>query len=369
MQFAAVTIANGYKVICVETERGFSVKRVRQVGLNSSEIWNNSSELLQMLEYHTSDVDVAMQRLLMSSPSTLEQMLHVLSKLETSAEQLVELVMCFSELWLICRQRAFSSVISSLLHEHSINFIAECVGAVARLCKKRCGLRITKDGMCFVANDTLREQGNFLSVLIPPRPDFEVYNFAGVSEERDEIVMELDIDDFEKSVTGVHSYLKIKLRQKPNQKPFLQLELRDKGTVHELPVKLIKTAHWPLYRRPDVPRGMMGVYFPPIKSVLRVLQSLRHVGNKNIVSFQIMNTLKVSNGGEMHLKCRMDQAEVTVYFSELANDTITEEQSQEHWCTVRLSLKIVHMFFSGFMFMANLNVLLSKFLFLCGYMC
>lgn len=29
--------------------------------------------------------------------------------------------------------------------------------------------------------------------------------------------MELDIDDFEKSVTGVHSYLKIKLRQKPNQ--------------------------------------------------------------------------------------------------------------------------------------------------------
>ncbi|RCN26721.1 hypothetical protein ANCCAN_27553 [Ancylostoma caninum] len=138
------------------------------------------------------------------------------------------------------------------------------------------------------------------------------------------------------------------------QKPFLQLELRDKGTVHELPVKLIKTAHWPLYRRPDVPRGMMGVYFPPIKSVLRVLQSLRHVGNKNI-------TLKISNGGEMHLKCRMDQAEVTVYFSELANDTITEEQSQEHWCTVRLSLKIVHMFFSAFMFMANLNVLLSKF--------
>ncbi|EYB88279.1 hypothetical protein Y032_0250g162 [Ancylostoma ceylanicum] len=231
--------------------------------------------------------------------------------------------------------------------------IAECVGAVARLCKKRCGLRITKDGMCFVANDTLREQGNFLSVLIPPRPDFEVYNFAGVSEEMNEIVMELDIDDFEKSVTGVHSYLKIKLRQKPNQKPFLQLELRDKGTVHELPVKLIKTAHWPLYRRPDVPRGMMGVYFPPIKSVLRVLQSLRHVGNKNI-------TLKVSNGGEMHLRCRMDQAEVTVYFSELANDTITEEQSQEHWCTVRLSLKIVHMFFSGFMFMANLNVLLSE---------
>ncbi|RCN30115.1 hypothetical protein ANCCAN_24116 [Ancylostoma caninum] len=31
MQFAAVTIANGHRVICVETERGFSVKRLRQV--------------------------------------------------------------------------------------------------------------------------------------------------------------------------------------------------------------------------------------------------------------------------------------------------------------------------------------------------
>ncbi|VDM73087.1 unnamed protein product [Strongylus vulgaris] len=144
--------------------------------------------------------------------------------------------------------------------------------------------------MCFVAHDTLREQGNFLSVLIPPRPDFEVFNFAGFSEERDEIVMELDIEDFERNVIGGHSYLKMKLRQKANQKPFLQVELRDRGTRHELPVRLIKTAQWSMFRRPDVPRGV---------------------------------TLKVNNNGEMHLRCRMDQAEVTVYFSDLANDTIT----------------------------------------------
>ncbi|VDK48760.1 unnamed protein product [Cylicostephanus goldi] len=183
--------------------------------------------------------------------------------------------------------------------------------------------------MCFVANDTLREQGNFLSVLIPPRPDFETFNFAGVSEERDEIVMELDIEDLEKSVVGVHSYLKIKLRQKPNQKPFLQVELRDKGTIHELPVRLIKTAHWAMFRRPDVPRGVLGVYFPPIRSVMRVLQSLKHVGNKNV-------TLKVNNNGEMHLKCRMDQAEVTIYFSDLANDTLTGR-----FCTNQISVLII----------------------------
>ncbi|EPB76201.1 hypothetical protein ANCCEY_04679 [Ancylostoma ceylanicum] len=273
MQFAAVTIANGHKVVCVETERGFSVKRVRQI-----------------LEHHTDDVDVAMQRLLMSSPSTLEQLVHVLSKLETSAEPLADtsvlIVDAVATFFRGCsskedfkKWRDVLSIVGNIAVHHNIAVICvnhvtsrqdttsgewstspflskECVGAVARLCKKRCGLRITKDGMCFVANDTLREQGNFLSVLIPPRPDFEVYNFAGVSEEMNEIVMELDIDDFEKSVTGVHSYLKIKLRQKPNQ------------------------------------------------------------------------TLKVSNGGEMHLRCRMDQAEVTVYFSELANDTITGQLAQ-----------------------------------------
>ncbi|KAJ1372201.1 hypothetical protein KIN20_034293 [Parelaphostrongylus tenuis] len=242
----------------------------------------------------------------------------------------------------------FSAILSE---QGSVESFSRSIGAISRMCKKRCGLRITDEGMCFVASDTLREQGHFLSVLIPSRPDFEVFNFAGVSEERNEIVMELDVDYFEKSVCGAQSYLKIKLRQKSDQKPFLQLELRDRGVVHELPIKLVKIAHWDVYQRPIVAQGMMGVYFPPVKSVMRILQSLKHVGNRNI-------TVKVSNSGEMHLKCRINQAEITVYFTDLANDTVAEQQSQDHWCTVRLSLKVIHMFFSSFMFMAHSNVLL-----------
>ncbi|VDM80592.1 unnamed protein product [Strongylus vulgaris] len=34
MQFAAVTIASGRNVMCIETERGFSVKRVREVSFS-----------------------------------------------------------------------------------------------------------------------------------------------------------------------------------------------------------------------------------------------------------------------------------------------------------------------------------------------
>lgn len=43
-----------------------------------------------MLECHTKDVDIAMQRLLLSSPSTLEQMVYILNKLEASTEQLAD---------------------------------------------------------------------------------------------------------------------------------------------------------------------------------------------------------------------------------------------------------------------------------------
>ncbi|XGW17407.1 hypothetical protein V3C99_002201 [Haemonchus contortus] len=243
----------------------------------------------------------------------------------------------------------FSAVLSE---QGSVESFAKGIGAVAKMCKRRCGLRITQEGMCFVANETLQQQGNFLNVLIPARPDFDVFNFVGVSDERNEIVMELDIEVFEKSVAGSRSHLKVKLRQKPEQGPFLQLELRDKLTVHEIPVKLLKTAHWLKYQRPDLPNPTMGVYFPPIKSVMRVLHSLKNVCNKNI-------SLKVSNSGEMHLKCLAEQADITVYFSNLMNDTITEEQTEEQWCTVRLPLKVVHMFFSAFMYMAHFNVLLN----------
>ncbi|KAK6050566.1 Hus1-like protein [Cooperia oncophora] len=149
----------------------------------------------------------------------------------------------------------------------------------------------------------------------------------------------------------------MKLRQKPEESgawriPFLQLELRDRLTVHEIPIKLLKTAYWPKYQRPDLPNSMMGIYFPPVKSVMKVLHSLKNVTNKNI-------TLKVSNSGEMHLKCLVEHADITVYFTNLMNDTMTEEQSQEQWYTVRVPLKVVHMFFAGFMYMAHFNVLLN----------
>uniref|UniRef100_A0A7I5E8T7 RECA_2 domain-containing protein n=1 Tax=Haemonchus contortus TaxID=6289 RepID=A0A7I5E8T7_HAECO len=71
MQLAATSIANGLDVVCVETERGFSVKRVHQ-----------------MLEFRAENVEEALQHLLISSPSTIEQFMHVLTKLEQSTEEL-----------------------------------------------------------------------------------------------------------------------------------------------------------------------------------------------------------------------------------------------------------------------------------------
>nr|CDJ88630.1 DNA repair protein RAD51 3 [Haemonchus contortus] len=71
MQVAAVSVANGLDVVCVETERGFSVKRVHQ-----------------MLEFRAENVEEALQHLLISSPSTMEQFMHVLTKLEQSTEEL-----------------------------------------------------------------------------------------------------------------------------------------------------------------------------------------------------------------------------------------------------------------------------------------
>ncbi|KHJ88036.1 hypothetical protein OESDEN_12175 [Oesophagostomum dentatum] len=73
MQLVATTISNGRNVICIETERGFSVNRVRQ-----------------MLEFRSKHIDSALQRLLISSPSTLEQLMNVLCRLEDSSQQLDE---------------------------------------------------------------------------------------------------------------------------------------------------------------------------------------------------------------------------------------------------------------------------------------
>ncbi|KAK6050565.1 hypothetical protein COOONC_11927 [Cooperia oncophora] len=65
----------------------------------------------------------------------------------------------------------FSAVLSE---QGNVESFAKCVGAVAKMCKKQCGLRITEEGLCFVANETLQGQGNFLSTLWECRERKEV---------------------------------------------------------------------------------------------------------------------------------------------------------------------------------------------------
>ncbi|KAK6049662.1 Hus1-like protein [Cooperia oncophora] len=252
----------------------------------------------------------------------MEQFMHVLTKLEQATEELSKTsVLIVDSIATFFRgsvhkddfqnwRRVLTILCNVALH-HNVAVVMRFSAVLSEQGNVESFARL-----CFVANETLQGQGNFLSVRIPSSPDFDTFNFVGMSEERNEIVLELDIEVFEKSVAGSCTHLKMKLRQKPEEGPFLQLELRDRLTVHEIPIKLLKTAYWPKYQRPDLPNSMMGIYFPPVKSVMKVLHSLKNVTNKNI-------TLKVSNSGEMHLKCLVEHADITVYFTNLMNDTMT----------------------------------------------
>uniref|UniRef100_A0A1I7X6G5 RECA_2 domain-containing protein n=1 Tax=Heterorhabditis bacteriophora TaxID=37862 RepID=A0A1I7X6G5_HETBA len=398
MQLTVHSIIKGKKVICIETERGFSLRRIQQLFellIPERSVLELMSNLLISMPNSFEELMVSLSQLVldeqkmkemnvlivdsiatffrgedMSYRANLEKIGAILCKIAThyglaviltnhvtsspnSITGMWETHACLGSSWshrITVRvwmerdendgKRRITLIKSPLTSERSAEYditetgvvlkdsdsgessvswisFLEYVGAVAKFCKKRCGLRITTNGLCFIINESLRDGGNWLSLLIPPRPTFDSFAFAGLSEDKNEIVLELDVDDFAKSITGSHNYVKIKLSNR-NQGPHFRIELRSIDIIHEVPVTVIQSKNWPMY-------------------------------NKPFVGDQKARTL-VSSNGEMHLEAHVEHANVTVYFSDLSNDANAENGLDEQWANVKLTLKLVHQFLTNFMF-------------------
>lgn len=79
---------------------------------------------------------------------------------------------------------------------------------------------------------------------------FSSYVFDGISQEHNEILFELPVEDLTNSLSTKENMMKMKLTQR-NDVPHLVIELRTICIVHEIPIKFILVKNWPDYGMPN----------------------------------------------------------------------------------------------------------------------
>lgn len=196
-----------------------------------------------------------------------------------------------------------------LADQGAADTFSKIVEIVSRLCKERVTLRITNDAMIFVNADFIRSNGIFMQISLVVREFFSTFTMAGVSEEFNEIYMELDKDYLYRSINAKEQATKMRLTKIGNI-PHIKVEQKTCAIVHEMPIDLIPTRQWKHYAMPAIDNVKVAIYLPPLGTIRSLISSIKNMGMKFL-------TIRANQRGELHLNGDMDAVQIGIYLSDL----------------------------------------------------
>ncbi|VDN03996.1 unnamed protein product [Thelazia callipaeda] len=164
---------------------------------------------------------------------------------------------------------------------------------------------------------------------------------SGVSEEQNEIYMEIDKDYLFRSVYAKDRSTKIRL-VRLGIIPHLKVEQKSCDMVHDIPVFLIPTKYWKTYDIPALNNVQVALYLPSLSTVRNLVNSFKNMGVKYM-------TIKGNQEGELQFCGDLDSTNIAVYFSNLQNVCLQDGDDCDRnelrvLRRVRVDIKAVHTF-------------------------
>ncbi|VDK76573.1 unnamed protein product [Litomosoides sigmodontis] len=193
---------------------------------------------------------------------------------------------------------------------------------VAKLCKEKVTLRITSNAIYLLNPCPLANNGNYLQVALNVAEFFSTYIMGGVSEEFNEIYMEVEKDYLFRSLSVKDRSTKIRLVKLGNV-PHLKVEQRSCGMTHDLPVILIPTKYWKTYDMPALNNISVMLYLPSLSTVRSLVTSFKNMGVKYV-------EIKGSQKGELQFCGDLDMANIAVHFSNLSAASLQNGHGTVH---------------------------------------
>ncbi|XP_075747929.1 checkpoint protein HUS1-like [Rhipicephalus microplus] len=213
-----------------------------------------------------------------------------------------------------------------------IQQLSKIVHTVSKLAKD-VTLRITADCVYFILNEDAVSGGGWLWADIPQETLFQEYNMQGVSEEFNEIYLDIVADHIVKALKSAAAARSLKVKLTKRQTPCLSFEIEmpslvstSRTVVHDVPVSVIPRRLWNNFAQPDVEEGDIVTHMPSLKVMKNVVDKM-----KNLSSYA---TLTISRDHAMTLSVQTDMVTVTTHFRGLQfplsrDGTITHDGSYE----------------------------------------
>ncbi|XP_077561936.1 hus1-like checkpoint clamp component isoform X2 [Haemaphysalis longicornis] len=143
----------------------------------------------------------------------------------------------------------------------SIQQFSKIVHTVSKLAKDTT-VRITTDCVYFILNEDAVSGGGWLWADIPQETLFQEFNMQGVSEEFNEIYLDVVVDHLVKALRSAAAAKSLKMKLTKKQTPCLTFEIElpslvsaPRTVVHDVPVSVIARRMWANFAQPEVEAG------------------------------------------------------------------------------------------------------------------
>ncbi|UYV62993.1 HUS1 [Cordylochernes scorpioides] len=209
-----------------------------------------------------------------------------------------------------------------MIELHSIQNLVKVITTISKMTKEVC-IRITPNHIYFILNDQSIRGGGALWCEIDQGHFFNEYNMEGVSDEHNEIYLNVATENFLRALRSAQNSkcLKIKLTKKYTTAYLThEVELPTTAThvrnvTHDVPVQVIPRRLWDDYQEPQMPPYDISVYLPNLRILRNVLERM-----KNIFTFL---EVKVNRNQDMSLSLDAPTVLISTHFKDLSQPTDT----------------------------------------------
>ncbi|GCB71177.1 checkpoint protein HUS1 isoform X1 [Scyliorhinus torazame] len=207
-----------------------------------------------------------------------------------------------------------------------LNNFTRVVNTISKLTKS-CILRLTNDRLYFILSDKVASGGVAMWCQIFQGNFFDEFQIEGVSEEHNEIYLELMPENLSRSLKTAQNAKTVKIKLTMKHCPCItiavelpSLSSHSRIVTHDIPVSIIPRKLWNDFEEPSVPDFDVSIYLPVLKIMKSVVERMKNLANHVVI--------EANQNGEMNLKIDTDLVSVTTHFKDLGNPPWVEEGTQ-----------------------------------------
>ncbi|KAK6183601.1 hypothetical protein SNE40_011049 [Patella caerulea] len=208
-----------------------------------------------------------------------------------------------------------------------IQHFTRIVGTVSKMIKS-CVLRITVDKLYFILTEQAVSGGVQIWCELPQGHFFDEFAMEGVSEDDNEIFLELSPENLLRAMKTTQTAKWVKLKLTKKHMPCLTVEgdlptigSHQRLVVHDIPVHVVARRHWQDYQEPLMPEIDVSISMPQIRLLRNVIDKMKNLSNYVVIS--------ANKNGEMKLQVETEMVSISTHFSDLINPTTRKDGASQ----------------------------------------